>query len=112
MMLLYCKDRPEKAYEQHLVQGIQRNFEIKTRSDMLTLKNAIQDYIYKEGNYPQANNMFELMRLLRPKYTSEAIFYDAWNQEFIVKSSTTHIEIISKGIDQQLNTRDDLKMAM
>lgn len=104
--------KPEKAYQEHVIGALQKNFELKTISDLQTLKIAIEQYIDKEGHYPKASNIYELVQELRPKYLSDVIHFDAWNEELIVLSSSSHITIISKGKDKQLNTHDDIKTEM
>ena len=113
LVLQFCKERPEKAYESYIERGYQKNLEMKTISDLEEIKVAIGNYMMKENKMPQASNIFELMRVLRPQYIPDGIFYDAWNHELLItSSSSTHIEIISKGIDGVLGTRDDVKVKM
>lgn len=114
VMTIICSScgnqKPEKAYQEHVIGALQKNYELKTMSDLQTLKIAIEQYIDKEGHYPEANNIYELVQKLRPKYLSDIIHFDAWNEALIVLSSSSHITIISKGKDKQLNTRDDIKI--
>ena len=102
--------KPEKAYQEYVIGGLNKTFELQTTADLQKLRIAIANYIDKEGHYPQANNIYELVQELRPKYLSEVIHFDAWKEELIVVSTPTHITIISKGKDKILNTRDDIKI--
>jgi len=113
LVLVSCKNKPEKAWESHIETGYQRSLEMKTRSDLEELRIAIGNYMLNENKMPQASNIFELMRVLRPKYLSQPVFYDAWNRELtVVNSSSSHIEVISNGIDGIRGTRDDVAIKM
>lgn len=107
LFIQFCKE-----YGAHIARGYQKELELKTVSDLKEIQVAIGDYMMKENKMPQASNIFELMRILRPQYLSHGIFYDAWNHDLLVQSSRTHIEITSKGIDGVLGTRDDIKVKM
>ncbi len=107
-----CKEAPEKRYSGYLIKGIEKNNEIKTISDLQEIKIAIGNYLMKETKIPAASNIRELMDILYPRYLSKPIYSDAWQQELIVRSSSSHIEVISKGIDKELGTKDDIKISI
>jgi len=112
LIFIACKEAPEKRYTGYLMKGIEKNNEIKTLSDLQEIRVAVGNYLMKESKIPVASNIKELMDVLYPKYLSKPIYSDAWQQELIVRSSASHIEVISKGADKELDTKDDIKISI
>ena len=80
-----------------------------TRDDLQKLRQALERYREKNGNYPQTNNIVKLTDSLFPAYMSEAIRFDGWNHE-LVYSNPEHQpwRISSSGLDGNPGNADDI----
>jgi hypothetical protein len=81
----------------------------RTRENLQKLRQAMERYREKNGDYPQADNTIKLTDILFPAYISEAIRYDGWNHELIYKSLDHQTwKISSSGPDGIPGDADDI----
>ena len=80
-----------------------------TRDNLQKLRQAMERYHEKNGDYPQADNIVKLTDILFPTYMSEAIRFDGWNHELIYKSPDHQTwKISSSGPDGISGDTDDI----
>ena len=81
----------------------------KTRDQLQKLREAIEIYRNKNGDYPQADNIVKLTDILFPTYMSEAIRFDGWNRELIYSRPDPQTwKISSSGPDGIPGDTDDI----
>ena len=80
-----------------------------TRDILQNLRQAMERYRERNGDYPQADNIVKLADILFPDYMSEPNRYDGWNHELIYKTSGHGTwKISSSGPDGIPGDADDI----
>ena len=80
-----------------------------TRDNLQKLRQAMERYLEKNGDYPQADNIVKLTDILFPTYMSEAIRFDGWNHELSYNRPTPQTwKISSSGPDGISGDPDDI----
>lgn len=91
-----------------LSRALDREKGARARAELTTLRVALEAFRRERGHYPAGSDARTLADNLSPRYLSQVIRLDPWQQPYAYTGTLSSYALRSAGADRELGTADDI----
>ncbi len=93
-----------------LRRALDREKELRARTQLETLRVALEAFRRERGHYPRVETARELVDHLSPRYLSSVLRLDPWHQPYEYNGALNTYRLLSAGADRRAGTADDVTL--